>query len=268
MLTKKRDIFQEGLNTELTQGSVFIKAYSESYPKAMNYGIIVTARCDISQKKAKINTYLPVVPISSWMDFDFLEILNKRCRGQVENAFKSQFEAIGGSMLVFKTYGVEKIKSHFFDPPLSAKQKRALDTLEKIELLDAVSFLESREVSAKKYLEKFPKESESILKELVSQNLSGYYFIDDVCGDGPHIVLLRETYHLSQEDALSLRVGCKINNLNINYEDGDFSYTIGVVRSPYLEHIMQKFSELFTRIGIDDPEPDAAKNLLTGIISE
>ncbi len=55
----------------------------------------------------------------------------------------------------------------------------------------------------------------------------------------------------------------------VNYNDADdLSYTIGVVKSPYIEHIMQKFAELFTRIGVEDPEPDAVQKILRGFSDE
>ncbi len=210
MLDSERNIFKEGLNTEITQGSVFINAYSAIYTASVNYGLIITARCDISQRKARIHSYLPIVSLGDWLSNDFPRILDKRARSQVESSLVAQFEAIGGSSLLLKTYGAQKIKDYFIDSPPNNKQKKFLESLEKFELLSSLDDAVEDLANPVLYLKNFEKISSNILRDLIGQNISGFYFLDDVCGDGPHVILLREIYHLSERDAYDLRYGCRI----------------------------------------------------------
>lgn len=269
MLGSCREMFEEGLNTDVTQGSLFINAYAEDYCDCVNYGLVITARCDISQGKANIFSFLPVVGLQDWLCRDFVKILKKRVLPQVRSALIAQFESIGGSEMLLNTYSIEKISDSFLSAEPSKSQKKFAETYDKYKILLDVGEHGGVGAELQKVLHLYRKDSWKILSELVAQNISGYYFFDDVCGDGPHVVLLREIHHLESEFANRLKVGYKIKSEGVKYSDGDdFSYTIGTVRSPYIEHVMQKFSELFTRIGIDDPRHDYAEKIISQIAGD
>ena len=53
----------------LTQGTIFNCAYNSSYPDDETLGLIITARCDISNKdKVSFYNYIPAIPFNIWKE--------------------------------------------------------------------------------------------------------------------------------------------------------------------------------------------------------
>ena len=126
-----RDFLEEGLNTTVNQGSVFIGAYAEDYTNSINYGLIITARCDIAQNKAKKYSYLPLIPLNSWLKHDFIQLLYKRVIKGTEKTLISSFEAIGETELLLRTFSLEKLIEKFKDAGKEKQRKNFLKACEK-----------------------------------------------------------------------------------------------------------------------------------------
>lgn len=265
-VSDKRSFFHEGLNSELTQGSVFYGAFAEDYSEELNYGLIITARCDISQKKAPIYSYLPLISIDNWMVGEFSSILYNKANKSVYRNLVTAFETIGGSELLLQTYSLDKIVENFSDAGKKAQRVSFVNKLndyrETQRLLENNLRAEDIKqiVCSSKTLSSL---SESIIGDLISQNLLGYYFIDDVTGDGPHIVKMRDVYSLKSDYVENLRTGISLPSVKYPESDNEkISFTVGVIKSPYIEHILQKFSNVFARIGIDDPDKRMIKEII------
>lgn len=257
-----RNFFREGLNSELTQGSVFWGAYVEGYPNWENHGLIITARCDISQNKAYVYSYLPIVSFDSWLCTEFPKILYKKINKNLYTNLVSAFTSIGGSELLLKTYPLDIIITKFSNEGKNKQRENFHKKIQEYRLLDTLKNEEISITEIKKIISSFDKDTESILNDLISQNLQNYYFLDDISQSGPHIVKLRDVYHIKSQHATRLKSGIKLPNITLkNY---DMSYIIGEIRSPYIEHILQKFSSLFIRIGIDDPDKSIISELVRG----
>ena len=258
-----RNYFGEGQQTDLNQGAVFIGAYAEDYAESVNYGLVITARCDIAQDKAKKYSYMPLVSLVDWMKFDFVELLIKRVTKAAQNSVVSTLKSIGGSELLLKTYPLAKIQENYKEQGSAKQRKSFTNACRKLELLDSVNDLPVSDEMLNQLIASFESDAKAIIQQLIAQNLTGYYFVDDVLEGGACIALLREIHHLKRDTALALRTGIRIDDGSVNYpDDSDLSYTIGTIKSPYIEHVMQKFSELFIRIGIDDPDANAAEIII------
>ncbi len=264
-LADKRSFFREGLNSELTQGSVFYGALVEDYNDKINYGLIITARCDISQNKAPVYSYLPLVSFDNWLVQEFPLLLHNKIKKSVYNSLVSAFINIGGSELLLDTYDLEKLKDSFSDAG-SNKQRTSFHN--KIEDFYKLNNLLSGDIGVNEIKSLitsskiFSSACESILDDLISQNLLGYYFVDDITNDGPHVIKLRDVYHLKSDYAVNLRNGINLKNVNYLNDNEKLSFTVGKIKSPYIEHILQKFSNVFTRIGIDDPDKNMIKDMI------
>lgn len=269
MLSEARAILEESSNTDITQGSIFINAYAEDYIDCVNHGLLITARCDIANAKVNKYSYLPVVGYKEWLSVDFIDLILNRVRGNAKNSMIASFKAIGGTEKTLNTYGVDKVLDKFVTNTSDKKQADFLSKCKAFKVVSSCDKLRADENKSKELFSLYKKDASRIIAELINQNLSGYYFIDDICGDGPHVVLLREIHHLPYNTAYALKMGTKIANDKIKYMDGDdISYTIGVISSPYIEHIMQKFSEIFIRIGIENPKEGALEQLVKGALDE
>jgi hypothetical protein len=112
-----------------------------------------------------------------------------------------------------------------------------------------------------------PRLKEVLVKELTSYRLNGYYFLKRLQPQGDdlgYVVLLREVGTLPRSVAMAVAEGMDRSQFNelsgcdgsiatkLNVGEDDLAMPIGVLASPNIEHLMQAFSFLFGRIGIND----------------
>ena len=71
-----RNIYDDHKNgwVRLQQGAIFSGAIADGLPERQDlYGIVITPRCDIANKKVSTIHYLPIIPFKLWK----YEILSK-----------------------------------------------------------------------------------------------------------------------------------------------------------------------------------------------
>ncbi|WP_241843990.1 hypothetical protein [Klebsiella pneumoniae] len=74
-----RDMIDVTNDKLLTQGTIFNCAYNSSYPDDETLGLIITARCDISNKdKVSFYNYIPAIPFNIWKEKELLPVLKKK----------------------------------------------------------------------------------------------------------------------------------------------------------------------------------------------
>lgn len=264
-MPEKRSFFRDGINSDLTQGSVFYRAYAEDYSDFINYGLVITARCDISQEKAPIYSYLPLISFDNWFLGEFTKVLYNKVNKSVYKNLISAFSQIGGSELLLETYGLDVLEKRFSDEGKKAQRENFFKKVQEYKLLqrllsDEIEVKEVKSIINSSKL--FLSESEKIVDDLISQNLAGYYFIDDITNDGAHVLKLRDVYHIKSSYALELKNGTRLPNVDYGEDQNEVSFTVGEIKSPYIEHILQKFTNIFSRIGIDDPDKCMIKELI------
>lgn len=67
-----RDIFTEPIIGEITQGTIFNGAKSRMYPGYHDvFGLVISPRCDIEQRKVPLYYYLPAIKMEDWIKVDF-----------------------------------------------------------------------------------------------------------------------------------------------------------------------------------------------------
>src|SRR5262249_11838328 len=110
----------------------------------------------------------------------------------------------------------------------------------------------------------FSKSRRALMDELLKGRLAGFYFVPVIEFDGPDdgfVVLLREVRHLPRAVAGAVGAGL-IRPLDdsglatfmphLSFVGDDFAMPIGQLPSPLTEHVMQSFTMLFSRIGLED----------------
>lgn len=122
-----------------------------------------------------------------------------------------------------------------------------------------------------------PKEYQRMLQDLLSNSISDYHFVErsepveDCHG---YVALLREIRYLPVTLADELRDGidfqrfaelCRdqprfADKLAIADEE-QYAMAVGVVQSPFIELLMQRFTNLYARIGVTDFSHDLMKSL-------
>jgi hypothetical protein len=115
--------------------------------------------------------------------------------------------------------------------------------------------------------ENFGSTYSSLIKELMTHRLAGYYYLPRVEIDqdmGCYVVLLRQIRSIPGNLAKLLPGGLRRADVLSKFPDqaGHFRWPDsasaaipeGVIPSPHIEHLLQSFSLLFGRIGLPDTD--------------
>jgi len=244
----------------ISQGSLFNFAYNESYDDCEVLGLIITARCDISNSKVKRYSYLPVVPFFLWRERDLIPIIKRTKIKSIYKEIQDSLVNAGFSRNTLSIYGSERLIEV---ASREITKRKTVDSL--IRKITLYRLLNDNNAYDTIYPE-FEKDIKYFVKDVIENKALEYYFIDDIPGYGSCVVNLREVSHLDHATASGITKGIEFSDLtdqqktqlrsiNTNLRNG-MSCLVGLVNSPYIELIMQRFADLFTRIGVDDAEKD------------
>ncbi|MGN8159956.1 hypothetical protein ACS8YF_14940 [Salinisphaera sp. SWV1] len=261
---------------KLDQGYIFTGARAENYEGKQVFGIVITARCDVANKKVRLINYLPVVNFTDWLFFDGRIILSERIKNSAIGKAKNCLKTIDIDPELVSGVNLSSIRAaHFSTADKRVKKQGEIfdDAREEIRLCN-----ETLKGDSEKYtrlLEEKAKDLTSLTRELVDHRLSGYYFLDSLDTSGEendgYVVLLRQVntlpFWLAEKISRGLQTTriAEMNNGGYNYlshSDYGAAMPIGCLKSPDVEHLMQSFSALFSRIGIEDYPNETADQLI------
>ena len=224
------------------------------------------------QEKVPLFNYLPIVSLRAWLERDGKELLCGRAEKDVMNSFSNCLKACGFSDSILETRPLDEIAATLFpentaDKKLISGRRQFLDYLAKHSVVK-VACASGPSVKAMRDLgDQFPGLRRALLKELVTQKLTGYYFLRFISPDlrdSGYVIIMREIRHLPKAIADLVAAGAVIEEIEaaniepyehqscLDFGTEDFAYPIGQIDSPYVEHVMQNFSMLFARIGLPD----------------
>lgn len=251
---------------EFTQGTLFSCATAQAYQGSVVSGLIITARCDAAQDKTDIYNYLPVVDFDSWLFRDGTEILIKRLKADSDNSMRKALEDGGLHASIVDTLDHDLIEAELDRietkqaKVIAARFRKARHQLMEVADCEAKLIYEINKSLSANYI----NQSKSIIKELLSNSLIDFHYIEgcqpNEISDG-YVIRLREVRLLPSVIVSSLRRGLDFDGLNeisaqgdpgLSIERDEFAMPLGVIESPYIELIMQRFTQLFARIGVRD----------------
>lgn len=254
----------------ITQGTIFTCAIAERYPNCKVHGITITARCDVANDKFPVLNYIPVVPINDWVHCDGRDLLLSRVKRDECSSFEQLLRNSGISASILNSVSRSDVVASYFEANGADKkfkgqsqQARALaNNLERLEALDVHSAADRDWL-----ISTYPKHLTRLIRELVEHKLQGYYFLREI-GAGPmlgYVGLLREVSFLPREltkkiaegvDKAALELSSSRLAAYLSFDADDFAMPVGQLLSPDIEHLLQSFSLMFGRIGLDNPSPD------------
>lgn len=279
-------MFDAPKSKELTQGSVFTCAYAENYNDGPVLGLVITARCDVAQNKVPTFSYVPVVTLESWVLKDGAEIILDRIEADAENQFRNFLKDRNLSNSLLQSHTPQQIYDAHFKPTEEdkAKKRQCEKYRSTVSVWAATRNLrldhcDTSELKA--HLLSHEDKVDTVVKELVGNRLAGYYLLRglDLDLDGSRIdcvALLREVHHIPANVAQQIAKGISAadwrtqsappRSLCPRFLDiDDYSLPIGRLKSPWIEHVMQNFALLFSRIGVKDNDFKEVKKSLSGI---
>ncbi len=239
----------------LQQGAIFSGAIADGISNSQElFGLIITPRCDIANRKVSTIHYLPLVPFKLWkyeilsklyQDIEYgkmTEKLLKFCNDNniTESLFEKRYN--------FSDADIESSICHvkgYKDILNKYKERRQIENID----------------YCKDKVKDWSKGKDKI-RELIQNKQAHYYLIEDWRKENEYmVIMLRDVKRLdfSFAEKLEKGVGERIlveeefhRNDVCKSDTGTMVYKLQkVVESPFLEHIMEAFSKNFCRIGID-----------------
>lgn len=265
---------------DLTQGAIFTCAASEDYPDAAARGLVITARCDIAHGKAPVISYVPLISFRAWLFRDGLRLLASRVLAASRGAMRSALREAGLADSMLDTMSPQIVRAHLSGLTEKVERsaaKRYVDAEAQKHAAEAALGAPPGAKPAADLFDTQPKEYHRMLHELLSNGISDYHFIDrsepDEACEG-YVALLREIRYLPAALAGELKGGidfqrfvelCRdqpryVDKLIISNEE-QYAMPVGMVKSPFIELFMQRFTSLYSRIGVTDFPPDRLKSL-------
>ncbi len=269
-----RNIYQETSIGKIQQGYIFNQAISEDYPESDVYGIIITPRCDIENKKVVTFHYLPIVKLEDWLLKDYWINLKNLIIANLHQRINTIFEQNGISKNLLGMFTYDDILERFSDKIKPKKQQKGLiDFLTWLRKISESSNIVTNEFLKEIHEEKtFNKIGNNLLKELTQNNRKEFHLIEDWESKGDyHVILLREINKISWSIGLKIAKGVSNEELSkeefltndIKSVENGFIFPLISLKPPFMEHLIQRFITNFGRIGIIDHENDLCSKIMT-----
>lgn len=249
----------------LQQGMIFSNCRVPGYEGVPGWGVAITARCDLANAKVPLLNYLPVVKFEDWIERDGRALIAARSKAEEDSALEQLLRDLGTSVDVLLGTSLEEVFSASL-APLERKRKTQFEQRCSKALHKHKMLVGTDHPSVQWLGENFPKIYAGVVKELMTHRLAGYYFLPRVEPDEPvscYVILLRSIGAMPSEIASRIPSGLSAQQVaSISGAGEHFSYSnrdevampIGVISSPFIEHLMQMFSALLSRIGLPNTE--------------
>ncbi|QXQ06668.1 hypothetical protein KX816_00860 [Sphingosinicellaceae bacterium] len=265
---------------ELTQGTIFTCAFAEEYSNIPVLGMIITARCDVAQSKASILSYIPVVRLEDWLREDGRRILAQRAEAAALSSMQGAILQAGLASSIMQNIDYDNISAVLHETSGKAAQasaKRFSEARLSLHSARQARLASSSAPEVGVFINENKPLFNRLMKELVTGSIADAHYIDrsepDEVSSG-YVALLREVRFVPAIVAdlilsgLDLEAFSRACDLNPRFRDklaissmDDYAMPVGMVASPYIEFIMQRITNLFSRIGVTDFPPERLQML-------
>ncbi|MEL7657818.1 MAG: hypothetical protein AAGU75_18140 [Bacillota bacterium] len=270
---------------ELDQGTVLYGCRSQKYPDLCCYGVIITARCDIANKKVAKLYYLTAIDAQEWIctNFAYQQAYKNAISSKVK-AFTDQAKKCFNGELLLRMPKEDAELIIDSEETMSSKQKDSLKS--DLEEVAPYVIADKDDTTRKALIKCNPKPATDYLSKIGKGEITHYYYLPQVAYlNGSErskgiIVDLQEIASITMEDARQILTPGIDYRLFGTYDfekrkrytqyfwlqnNEDFVAVEGAIRSPWCEHLMQRFSFAFTRIGINGASNHDFENLIKSI---
>ncbi|RRH68868.1 hypothetical protein [Falsigemmobacter faecalis] len=260
----------------ITQGTIFCCASAERYPGARVFGVAITARCDVANDKFPVLNYIPAVLLTDWFHCDGWEILHSKTSKAAEGSFLSALKQQDISETILYSKSHREIYESFFvgENALGSARKSAERVRGIVEEIEILANLQITSLEQRNYLlDKYQKYSRQIIQDLIEHKLSGHYYLPAIPGEDnvPLVALMRESSFIPRDIAEAIARGTdqarapqvSRGGAGLDFSIDEFAMPLGQLMSPNIEHLMQTYSQMFGRIGIEDTPAEALKAIFS-----
>ena len=270
---------------KVDQGSIYYGFRSEKYPDIKCYAVVISARCDIAQHKIKKYYYLIALDVLDWLQSPFgcayaLEGFQKN----VLNSLSNKLNTCQINIDLLLSFGSEQREKVLLDKVSKpADRKWINEKLSKVVQLQEALKSKAKLSELIKSDEKAKNAIKDTILEISKSKHTHYVYIPQksYLSEGSLekglIIDLQEIGILTEKDAniiespgidYSLLSGLAKEDATrqkkqffLNNEE-DFVGFEGKIESPWIEYTVQRFSNNFIRIGIEDLEENVVEGLV------
>jgi hypothetical protein len=243
----------------ITQGSVFNHARSDDFNQDV-LGMVISARCDLAQKKQEKFIYVPLIRAKYWFDFHLIPKLIEESRKTLIGDLKAILVQNKNSDTVIETFGASKCADLLVGLKDHGRYLKKLGELEYVESCIELGKNDKTLFSQKKLASK--------IDEVISNKIEGFFLIDNIVDYqnnktelGAYVAILGEPRPLHKVAALGIAEGLDHSTItqndraydSINLLEGEMSYVLCNITSPYIELALQRFSSFYSRVGVENP---------------
>lgn len=264
--------------TDFSQGTIFSCCKASEYSDCPVFGLAITARCDAAHSKVPIYNYLPIVKLDDWIRRHGSEIVAERViagsRGSLASCLKEQQTDPGILNHVPHSDILDQLRS-VGTKAGKARAARFAKAMTEIEAAETL-FEQPNQDIQEQLLRDNEKLIRSIIAELTRNQFIDYHYLPRIeTRQNPtgFVVNLREVRHISAATAELVLKGIDPKDYSANSAIGralredldfqqpesDYAMAIAQVGSPVIELILQRFSALFARVGVDDLTVDEVR---------
>lgn len=263
--------------SELDQGTIIVGVRSSKYPDVQCYGIIITASCDIENEKVGKLYYLIGVKVQRWFCSEFgFHLVYDSEKNKLYDRYSNKCQLLSldaDTLLQFSKEDVEKV--------LETQVKKNKDRSELKELYERYLLYikpDMNEAVRRLIIQQNSDPVVQFVKNVDLERTLHYFYLPESTYmsinsrmDTGLIVDLQEIDYISLSDAKKI-ITPGIDNLIIGQESAterdrlkkkfwlndpdDFVDIEGKIVSPWREHLMQRFTHDFTRIGVNRATED------------
>lgn len=247
------------MKTPLTQGTIISNCLCDEFQCKRVWGCVITPRCDLAHDKVKTVHYLPVINYEEWIRQYARPVLLEQWRKELLGQIKS---ALKGSRLNDGVIDTLRLLSKEDLLGLGEEFLKSNIDKFKVNVEDYYS-----EVPSKRFKEYVNGEKiiSGFLNKFTGYANNHYYIIEswDKQDASPFkVILLREIRRMKYNIAAKISEGFlrenfkdeELTDSDLCISDDEIYISEADILSPYIEHILQHFSNNFTRIGVVDFE--------------
>lgn len=264
------------LHNNFSQGSVF-NCLKLNDSQSL-YGIVLTARCDIEQKKCRNVICLPIYSLNTFLQnsTDLKNYIKKDLISRLNNILKKYDYDIE----LFTTYGKDEIVSKIQQSNYKRKEKEtAVSQIENIgKMLECIqngdmnNIINNQLKSTIKDLSIIHTLLNGFISDIIDNKKMDLYFLESISNElksgyiidfnSPVSIPFEDLNDLAQKKVYKEHLNDSSNTCILprrkKYhffsicEESDTLSFISQINSPYIEHILQRFCFFLSRIGTED----------------
>lgn len=262
-----------------TQGSIVTGIRSKRYPECESYGILISSRCDLANEKINKVFYLQACPFEQWITSNVaFKMFAANLIKDLERKIKPVLDAKDLDWEVLKLFSEEDFETVTSMPENDIYSRIKNDYIKYKRYTSSTLSVEEKRM----LLPEIKSKVSEICSNVVSGQNLHYTFLPGIAIGREKSIGLGFLIDHQELDFMTLDTLKKVQdgkmddkNFDLTQKDKEFynekfkileapgfALLDGGIESPWIEYLLQRFSNSFSRIGVDLPDKKEIKEYI------